>query len=198
MMNSSDEKRFDDELAALTARLPAGVSPDRDLWLAIERGISASAEAQATTRQGLFRNLSWAQAADMVLLVAGSSGITYVTVRDGGARAPEIIYTDNVFETVSGDFGQQYTLGNEYMDARSQLESDFESKLNALSPDARTEVVNNLNTIRLAIRDLNKALAAEPDSTLLRQLLLSSYHDEMSLMKKIDGIANSAMRRDDI
>jgi hypothetical protein len=84
------------------------------------------------------------------------------------------------------------------MDARSQLESNFEGKLNALSPDARSDVVQNLNTIRLAIRDINQALAAEPDNTLLQELLLSSYHDEMSLMKKIDGIANSAIRRDDI
>jgi hypothetical protein len=193
-MNSSDQTSFDDELTELAARLPAGVSPGRDLWPAIEQGISASGKAQAAT----FWNFSWAQAAAVVLLVAGSSGITYVAVSDGSLRAPEIIYTDNIFETVSGDFGQQYTLGNEYMDARSQLESDFEGKLNALSPNARSEVVQNLNTIRRAIRDINQALAAEPDNTLLQELLLSSYHDEMSLMKKIDGIANSAMRRDDI
>jgi hypothetical protein len=193
-MTSSDETSFDDELTELAARLPAGVSPGRDLWPAIEQGISASGKAQAATVLGF----SWAQAAAVVLLVAGSSGITYVAVSDSGLRAPEIIYTDNVFETVSGDFGQQYTLGNQYMDARSQLESNFEGKLNALSPDARSDVVQNLNTIRLAIRDINQALAAEPDNTLLQELLLSSYHDEMSLMKKIDGIANSAIRRDDI
>jgi hypothetical protein len=193
-MTNSDETSFDDALTELAARLPAGVSPGRDLWPAIEQEISGAGNAQAATSW----HFSWAQAAAVVLLVAGSSGITYVAVKDGGQRAPEIIYTDNIFETVSGDFGQQYTLGNEYMDARSQLESDFEGKLNVLSPDARSEVVQNLNTIRLAIRDINQALAAEPDNTLLQELLLSSYHDEMSLMKKIDGIANAATRRDDI
>ena len=110
----------------------------------------------------------------------------------------EIIYTDNLFESVSGDFGQQYTLGNEYLDARSQLEDNIEEKLNSLSPEARGDVVKSLKTIRVAISDINQALAAEPDSMLLQELLLSSYHDELSLMKKVDGIANSAMRRDDI
>jgi hypothetical protein len=33
---------------------------------------------------------------------------------------------------------------------------------------------------------------------LLQELLLSAYHGEISLMKKVDGIANSAMRRNDI
>lgn len=192
-MNTGDETRFDDELTELAAKLPAAVSPDRDLWPGIEQAIARPARRGA----GIW-NTPWAQAAAVVLLVAGSSGITYVAVRDGGPPAVEIIYTDNLFESVSGDFGQQYTLGNEYLDARSQLEDNLQEKLNSLSPEARGEVVKSLNTIRVAISDINQALAAEPDSILLQELLLSSYHDELSLMKKVDGIANSAMRRDDI
>lgn len=192
-MNNGDETRFDEELTELAARLPAGVSPNRDLWPGIERAIS-----QPAKREGTIWNTPWAQAAAIVLLIAGSSGVTYLAVKDGGTGGPEIVYSDNIFESVSGDFGQQYTLGNEYLDARSQLEGSLDEKLNSLSPDARSEVVKNLNTIRIAINDINRALAEEPDNILLKELLLSSYHDEMSLMKKVDGIANSAMRRDDI
>ena len=192
-MNTGDETRFDDELTELAAKLPRAVSPDRDLWPEIEQAIVHPAKRGAT-----IWNTPWAQAAAIVVLVAGSSGITYVAVKDGGPPAAEIIYTDNLFESVSGDFGQQYTLGNEYLDARSQLEGGLDEKLNSLSPTARSEVVKSLNTIRVAISDINRALAAEPDNVLLRELLLSSYHDELSLMKKVDGIANSAMRRDDI
>jgi hypothetical protein len=99
---------------------------------------------------------------------------------------------------VSGDFGRQYTLGNEYLDAHSELQTSLDEKLQLLSPEARDEVIKNLVTIRTAIKDINQALAAEPDNVLLQDLLLSAYHGEISLMKKVNGIANSAMRRNDI
>ena len=192
-MNNSDETRIEDELTALAGTLPAGVSPDRDLWPAIEQAIAHPAPRGRTPW-----NSTWAQAAAVVLLVAGSSGVTYFAVNDDGQQAPEVIYADNVFESVSGDFGLQYTLGNEYLDAHSKMQSGLEQKLDSLSPDARDAVVKNLNTIRVAIKDLNNALAVEPDNTLLQELLLNTYHDEMALMKHVDGIANSAMRRNDI
>lgn len=192
-MNNGDENRFDDELTGLAAKLPDGVSPGRDLWPEIAEAIAPQGK-----HGGMFRTAGWAQAAAIVLLVAGSSGVTYFAVKDDGHAAPEVIYSGNVFEAVSGDFGQQYTLGNEYLDARSQLAGGLEVKLSSLSPETRQAVVKNLNSIRVAIQDLNKALEVEPDNALLQELLLSTYHDEMSLMRKVDGIANSAMRRDDI
>jgi len=192
-MNNGDENRFDDELTGLAAKLPDGVSPGRDLWPEIAEAIAPPAKHDVT-----LWNSGWAQAAAIVLLVAGSSSVTYFAVKDDGRAAPEIIHSGNVFEAVSGDFGQQYTLGNEYLDARSQLAGGLELKLSSLSPETRQAVVKNLNSIRVAIQDLNKALEVEPDNVLLQELLLSTYHDEMSLMRKVDGIANSAMRRDDI
>lgn len=192
-MNNDEETRIEDELIALAGTLPAGVSPDRDLWPGIEQAI-----AHPAPRERTLWNSTWAQAAAVVLLVGGSSGVTYLAVNGGGQQAPEVIYADNVFESVSGDFGQQYTLGNEYLDAHRRMQSGLERKLNSLSPDTRDAVVKNLNAIRVAIKDLNNALAVEPDNTLLQELLLSTYHDEMALMKHVDGIANSAMRRNDI
>jgi hypothetical protein len=192
-MNNSDETKFDEELTRLAATLPTEVSPDRDLWPAIERAISAPAE-RATT----IWNTPWAQAAALVLLVAGSSGITYVAVRDDAPVSSVVIDSTNIFATVSGDFGRKYTLGNEYLDAHSELQNELDEKLQFLSPEARDDVINNLDTIRAAIKDINQALAAEPDNILLQELLLSAYHGEISLMKKVDGIANSAMRRNDI
>ena len=192
-MNNDEETRIEDELTALAGTLPAGVSPDRDLWPGIEQAI-----AHPAPRERTLWNSTWAQAAAVVLLVGGSSGVTYLAVNGGGQQAPEVIYADNVFESVSGDFGQQFTLGNEYLDAHRRMQSGLEQKLNSLSPDTRDAVVKNLNAIRVAIKDLNNALAVEPDNTLLQELLLSTYHDEMALMKHVDGIANSAMRRNDI
>ena len=192
-MNDSDETKFDEKLSRLAATLPTQVSPDRDLWPAIEQAINTPA-----MRTNTIWNTPWAQAAAVVLLVAGSSGITYVAVRDDGPVSPVVIDTANVFETVSGDFGRRYTLGNEYLDAHSELQNKLDEKLQFLSPEAREAVTKNLQTIRAAIKDINQALAAEPDNMLLQELLLSAYHGEISLMRKVDGIANSAMRRNDI
>lgn len=194
MMNNGDDKNIDDSLMALAARLPTEVTPERDLWPGIEQAIARPAKPA-----GGVWNTVWAQAAAVVLLVAGSSGITYFAVKDDGVyRGPQIVSADNIFESVSGDFGRQFTLGNDYLEARNELEGGLEEKLESLSPDAREDVIKNLNTIRVAINEINESLAREPGNPLLQELLLSTYHEEMSLMIKVDGIANTAMRREDI
>lgn len=194
MSEEYDENEIDERVMALATALPKEVAPERDLWPAIEQVIS-----QPARRERSPWNTVWAQAAAIVLLVGGSSGITYLAVKDDGLRiVPGDVAVFGDLETVSGDFGERYTLGNEYLDARTQLEGTLEQKMNTLTPEAREAVVGNLNTIRVAIKELNSALAKEPDNALLQELLLSTYHEEMSLMRKVDGIANSAMRRDDI
>lgn len=194
MNESNNDIDFDKDLEALAAKLPDDIQPSRDLW----PGIEAALQQPAVPRRSMWNSV-WAQAAAVVVLVAGSSGVTYLAVTDDTPSVvPRIITTDNLFETVSGNFGPRYTLGNEYIDAREQLEDGLEEKLSTLTPTTRRNVVSNLNTIRKAIREINEAMANEPDNVLLQELLLSTYHEEMSLMKKVDGIANTAMRRNDI
>ena len=194
-MSDETDKVFDDKLMAMAAAMPAEVSPGRDLWPGIEQAIEQATTAPSHTAW----NTVWAQAAAVVLLIAGSSGITYLSVKDdGNSTFPTVVDVDQLFEPVSGEFGTRFTLGNTYLDARDQLEVGLEQKLDALDPTTRLDVVKNLNTIRLAIKDINSSLAQEPDSLLLQELLLSTYHEEMSLMMRVDGIANSVMRREDI
>lgn len=197
MTDEFDDNRNDEQLMALAAKLPKEVAPARDLWPGIEQAISTPVRPQRSAW-----NTVWAQAAAVVLLVGGSSGITYLAVKDDGiSDIPDPMSSDAIFgelEPVSGDFGGTYTLGNDYIDARNQLEGTLEAKLDTLAPEARETVIKNLNTIRLAIKDINQSLAKEPDNVLLQELLLSTYHEEMALMRTVDGIANSVMRRDDI
>ena len=65
-------------------------------------------------------NTVWAQAAAVILLVGGSSGLTYLTMSDGDdATVPGIAETPVlVFEQASANFGSQYTLGPDYQEAR--------------------------------------------------------------------------------
>lgn len=195
MMNEIDDKEFADELTAKARKLSASVMPERDLWPEIERTITSSAERGRSAW-----NTLWAQAAAVILLVGGSSGLTYLTMSDSDdATVPGIAETPVlVFEQASADFGNQYTLGPEYQDARHGIATQFDERLASFSPEARAEVVANMETIRKAIDDINRALSEEPDNVLLQELLIDTYRDELSIMMQVDEIMGAAMRRGDI
>jgi hypothetical protein len=134
-----------------------------------------------------------------VLLVGGSSAITYLAVTDDGNPATVVGAAQTlVFEPVSGSFGSQYNLGPDYQDARRGLAAKVDDEIENLSEETRADVLANLELIRQAIDEINRALADEPDNALLQNLLLDTYRDELSLLKKVDGITRSAMRRGDI
>jgi hypothetical protein len=183
----------DDALMRAAAALPREIKPGRDLWPGIELAISGRQQ----------RNRWWsgplAQAAAVLLLVGGSSGVTYLAIKnDGGSLSPVALEGERVFVPVSGSFGSRYNLGPEFQDARDSLAARLDSEMEKLSPESRAEVQKNLDTIRAAIVEINKALANEPDNVLLQDLLIRTYHDELTLMQKVGGIQNSAMRRTDI
>ncbi len=193
-MNENDDNFIDAELMDRAAALATEVAPERDLWPEIEQRISEPARPQRSVW-----NSVWAQAAAVVLLVGGSSGITYLAVNDGGD--PTTVVGGGqalVFEPVSGSFGSQYNLGPDYQDARRILAAKLGDELDNLSAETRADVVANLEAIEKAINDINKALDEEPDNALLQELLLDTYRDELTLMNKVDGITRSAMRRGDI
>jgi hypothetical protein len=191
-MNESDNKNFDDELMAAAAQLATEVTPDRDLWPGIEQVISQPA------RPARWNNV-WAQAAAVLLLVGGSSGVTYLAVtKDASLSPPVASGSALVFEPVSGSFGSMYNLGPDYQDARRSLAAKVDEEMSRLTAEEREEVQKNLDLIRTAIQDLNQALAKEPDNALLQKLLLSTYRDELQLMMRVDGITSAAMRRGDI
>ena len=78
------------------------------------------------------------------------------------------------------------------------IATQFDERLESLSPEARAEVIANMETIRKAIDDINRALSEEPDNVLLQELLIDTYRDELSIMMQVDEIMSAAMRRGDI
>lgn len=187
--------RNDDEMMAKASRLETDVTPQRDLWPGIEQAI----QAPVVARRSMW-NTVWAQAAAILLLVGGSSGLTYLAMSgDGDATVPQVAPTTPlVFEPVSGSFGSQYFLGPDYQDARRVVSANLSEALEGLSPAAREEVLANIETIRQAIDDINRALAEDPDNVLLQELLIETYRDELDVMKRVDVISNYAMVRGDI
>ena len=191
--DTSSKTPPDDALMRAAAALPKEIRPARDLWPGIELAISGSQQRNRWWNGGL------AQAAAVLLLVGGSSGITYLAIKDdGGSLSPVAMEGERVFVPVSGSFGSRYNLGPEFQDARDSLAARLDSEMEKLSPESREEVQKNLDTIRAAIVEINNALANEPDNVLLQELLIRTYHDELTLMQKVGGIRNSAMRRTDI
>ncbi|MDH4072682.1 MAG: hypothetical protein OEV41_06200 [Gammaproteobacteria bacterium] len=194
-MNERDHSTFDDALMARAARLATDVRPERDLWPEILQAITAPAAPKRNAW-----NTVLARAAAIVLLVGGSSGITYLAMQGGeDPTVPVAAGTGElVFERASADFGQGYSLGPDYTDARRVVSSNLAEQLEALSPAARRDVLQNMELIRTAIDDINRALAGDPDNVLLQQLLINTYRDELAFMRQVDVISNAAMYRGDI
>lgn len=176
-----------DKLIQDAGRLATDVSPQRDLWPGIEKAITRPARPRWTP--------GFAQAAAVVLLVAGSSGLTYFATRDN-VRIVEVAAPELAFEHAS--FGGRYALGVDYQVVHRDLQAQLDAELQRLSPETREEVQLNLGIVRGAIAEINKALADEPDNARLQELLLQAYRQELSLMQRVGGLTNYVMSRRDI
>jgi len=168
----------DDELMAKAGDLATGIVPSRDLWPDIEAAISAPLPGRSWFTPYL------AQAAAVLLLVGGSSGITWYVMNDS-ATPVQIVAPQFVFEAASF---AAYDLGPGFQDARARLSSQLDTELEKLSPETQAAVEENLQVIRTAIADISTALDAEPDNVLLQELLLKTYQEELMLMRRVGGL----------
>ncbi len=169
-------QEFDDKLMADAAKLAREIAPERDLWPGIEAAIS-------TPRR--VRQPYLAQAAAVLLLVAGSSFVTY-SLMD---KEPIIIErpVSAGLQTEMASYGGQFELSGEYMNARKDLQMQMDRELAKLSPHSRADVEQNLAVIRDAIVQINAALEREPGNALLQDLLLKTYREELDVMRKVGG-----------
>lgn len=212
-MNESDDRNAessDDALIAAARALPKGIAPNRDLWPGIAAAIDGEVDGPSHGDHAGWRAREprgamprWQRvlgyAATVVLLVGGSSGITWLVATGGqSAVVPQQVFEPLQLQPVSGSFGAQHELGPDFMAARNSLASQLDSKLDRLSPQARAEVERNIAEIRASIHQINSVLADEPDNSLLQELLISAYRDELRIMRRVDGLITSVMRREDI
>jgi hypothetical protein len=180
----------DDKLTAAARQLTTDIEPQRDLWPDIERAITE------TVPQHSRRTTMLAQAAAIVLLIGASSGLTYLAMKDDKPVMVTQLTPEYTFERAS--FGSSYTLGSDYLDTRADLVARFEQQLERLSPGERQDVEQSLEVIRGAIDDINAALQQDPGNTLLQDLLMKTYHEELNVMRRVGGVTQSVMSRRDI
>lgn len=183
----------DDKLMQDAARLATEIAPKRDLWPEIEASISAPPKRNWTPY--------FAQAAAVVVLVAASSMLTYTLTKEGPIDTPPPVGERPDFnwrtEVVMGG-GEPIQFDQSFQIARGNLQTQLDKELGRLSPESRTEVERNLQVIREAVAEINEALEEEPDSVLLQDLLLKTYREELAVMRKVGGLTQSVMSRNDI
>ena len=177
----------DDKLMQAAGKLATDISPERDLW----PDISDAIERPAPRRWSPL----FAQAAAVVLLVGTSSAVTYMTMKDSGPR-PVIGSPDMIFEQAS--FGNRYSLGPDFQDARNSLVAELDVELQKLPPEAKETIDVNLRLIHVAIFDINAALVEDPENLLLQERLLRTYREELALLRRVGGLAKNVMMRNDI
>jgi hypothetical protein len=180
----------EDKLTTAARQLATEIRPQRDLWPGIERAIT-----EPVPRRSRWTPM-WAQAAAVVLLIGASSGLTYLAMKDGKPIVIERPTPEYTFERAA--FGSNYTLGSDYLETRADLLTRFEQELERLSPEQRQDVETSLGVIRDAIDDINAALLQDPGNTLLQDLLMKTYHEELNVMRKVGGVTQSVMSRRDI
>lgn len=177
----------DDKLLEDAAKLSTSMSPSRDLWPGIEAEIAAPGRSLWSPR--------FAQAAAVVLLMAGSSAITWLAMQDE-QEVQLAVQPDYVFDQAA--FGSNYSLGPGFIDARGGLAAKLDAQLEKLPPEDRADVEKSLELIRSAIDEINAELARDPDNARLQALLLKTYREELMLMRRVGDLAQTVTSRNDI
>ena len=184
-----DQRETEDRLLADAARLATEIPPARDLWPGIEARIGAS-----PVRRNRVPYL--AQAAAVLVLVGGSSFLTYQLTKTDPVIVEVPVSADYIVEPAA--FGANFELGNGYRLARSNLQARMDMEMAKLSPEARANVEENLAVIRGAIVEINAALEQEPGNVLLQELLMNTYREELAVMQRVGGLTQDVMLRNDI
>jgi hypothetical protein len=190
MMNNETDNMENDALTQAASKLAAGEQPTRDLWPEIEAAIT-----QPQPRRWQF---PFAQAAAVVLLVGGSSAVTYVAMQDRGAEVIPQMAASTELKIEPAAFGNHFALGSDYEHARADLTTQLEKELESLPPETRADIENNLASIRTAIAEINELMVEQPNNVMLQRLLMSNYRRELEILSGMSGMTTGVMPRTDI
>jgi hypothetical protein len=193
-----------DPLDDLLAELPRDVRPSRDLWQGIKAEIAADAPR---TARPLYQQ-RWLQLAATVVLVVGSSLITYLVVQRSmeaqvqqqvaQARREATQQMDPVLKAMPVRFDGHEGLGKSYEDARAQLDAEYAKRIQNLPPVVRAKVERDIADLRRSAREISATLARYPSDPLLQDLLVSTYQREIQLLSEVNTMAASTAAGTDL
>lgn len=192
---NEERDRIDRELDGLLASVKREVPPSKDLW--------ASIEAQLEPRQAARPRATWTYAlAAGVCAIALTALVTWElatrpTVPVAANGSPAMIVPGAAGSTGRPLLAAAFDAPSDarYLQARAALEKTFRERLDLLSPETRTRIEQNLAVIRSANDDIRAALAADPNSPLLQQLLESTWQQEIDLYTTVNHNTEPALPR---
>lgn len=166
--------RFQRTLKAEVAALERAIHPPDRVWQVIQDRIGSRKEEP----RGQFR---WwhhrsALAAAAVLLVALTSAVTAILVRQSGP------------DEATGNFSVTEAA---YERAAEELAQTLELRRKDLSPTALAVVEQNLRIIDEAIRETQAALAEDPRNQRVAELLWASWEKKIDLLERAAQHAES-------
>jgi hypothetical protein len=159
----------DPGLDARLRALPTDIAPSRDLWPGIAAGISMPmANTEAAARRPAPR-ATFAIAAGIAIAALGG------LVGWEAARQMRPAATTALAEPVEAPHTAKY------LATRELLEASYRQRVTLLAPTTRLRIERDLRTVRQAIADIRAALAADPDSRVLSELLASTSQQELDI-----------------
>ncbi len=191
----NDDINIDPRLDAVDERLATLATselPERDLWAGIKAGIVEPEETgingwglaslAATIMLGIAAGFWLLPGADQ----AGQSDAPLAATPSVDTAEPTSVFEFSAPAAVLTSYP-----GEAYGVARSEGLADLEDQLDSLPPAQRTIVTENLATIQKALAEIDAALAEDPDSKALKELLLKTYQQELETVNKVNRIAES-------
>jgi len=186
------DERERDPLLRKLGELPREAEPPRDLWAGIraqiEREERAPSKETPVSPLPPAPGLSWGWALAAGVGVAAVSVLfTWLAVRTPAETPPQVaaLQPTPVEAIRPVAYGEHARLGPEYVELRARMLEQFKGRLAALPDETRLRIEEDLAAIQKAADDIDAALAEDPASRLLNQLLLSTYQEELRLYSSV-------------
>jgi hypothetical protein len=183
-------RREEDALLAKAGELPKDVAPSRDLWPGIQARLG-----EEELRPAL-RHFGWPSALAAGFLVAAVSALlTWGVLREPAPVAGTMAGATAPAQFVPVSYGPNSGIGAAQLAAREELLPEFRRRFELLAPETQAVVLKNLTVIQQAADEIDAALAADPASGLLNEMLVGAYRQELGLYSKVVTAGDGSSRR---
>jgi hypothetical protein len=195
---SSTDRSDRDPLDQALGSLPREVQPSPEVWNSIQAQLADS--SPVARHSSPLASMPWGRMAAGFLLIVASSVVTYVVTQQSAQErilqaqqsAAAQIQQAPAVAVSQVSFGGS-DLGAEYLRTRNALDAEFRRQIALLPPVTRARLERNLADLRRASSEISATLAENPNNALLQELLLSSYQNELNLLRSVTTLAAPAM-----